>query len=375
MGSDPQGLTPDSQYQQQQYQQREAPMDHLLQLDNISCRYDDHTVVENFSLNITKGDICCLLGPSGCGKTTVLRAIAGFQPLAQGSISLADEIISTRKDMLPPEQRKIGMVFQDYALFPHLSVCDNITFGLQQYSAQDKERICREMLALVKLEDMGERFPHELSGGQQQRIALARALAPQPQLLLMDEPFSSLDVDLRRSLAIEVREILKSLNITAIMVTHDQEEAFAFADKIGVVYQGNIQQWAAPFDLYHEPSTRFVADFVGQGVFLPGHAVDNNTVATELGLISGNRCYDWLPDAPVEVLLRPDDVIYSEQSIKKGEVVSKVFAGTSTLYTLKLPTGSLVASAFPSHHDYQIGDQVGIDIEADHLIAFKVDER
>ena len=262
------------------------------------------------------------------------------------------------------------MVFQDYALFPHLNVCDNITFGLTKQSASERRATCKEMLALVKLEGMGERYPHELSGGQQQRVALARALAPSPQLLLMDEPFSSLDVDLRRSLAIEVREILKARGISAIMVTHDQEEAFAFADKIGVVNQGKVQQWATPFDLYHEPATRFVADFIGQGVFLPGHAVDSNTVATELGLIKGNRCYDWLPDAPVEVLLRPDDVVHDDASIKRGEIVHKVFAGTSTLYTLKLPTGSLVATAFPSHHDYQIGDVVGIDIEADHLIAF-----
>ncbi len=349
-------------------------MNHLLTLDNISCRYDDRPVVENFSLKVTKGDICCLLGPSGCGKTTVLRAIAGFQKLSSGSINLGNELISSTKHVLPPEKRQIGMVFQDYALFPHLTVCDNITFGLQGKTPEQKEAVCREMLSLVQLEGLGDRYPHELSGGQQQRIALARALAPQPQLLLMDEPFSSLDVDLRRNLAIEVREILKSLNITAIMVTHDQEEAFAFSDKIGVVHDGHIQQWAAPFDLYHEPATRFVADFVGQGVFLPGHAVDSNTVATELGLISGNRCYDWIADAPVEVLLRPDDVIHADDSVKRGEVVNKVFAGTSTLYTLKLPTGSLVASAFPSHHDYQIGDMVGIDIEADHLIAFKVDE-
>lgn len=350
-------------------------MDHLLRLDNISCRFDDQVVVNSFSLHINKGDICCLLGPSGCGKTTVLRAIAGFQRLAEGSITLNGDIISGTRFMLPPEQRRIGMVFQDYALFPHLTVCDNITFGLHKKTAAEKERICQETLALVKLEGMGKRYPHELSGGQQQRIALARALAPKPQLLLMDEPFSSLDVDLRRSLAIEVREILKFLNITAIMVTHDQEEAFAFADKIGVVNNGHVEQWAAPFDLYHEPATRFVADFVGQGVFLPGSAVDNSTVATELGTITGNRCYDWLPHTPVDILLRPDDVIHADSSSKRAQIISKVFAGTSTLYTLKLPTGSLVAASFPSHFDYQVGDDVGIDIRVEHLIVFKRDEQ
>lgn len=342
----------------------------LLNLNAITCAYAGNTVVKNLSLSISEGDVCCLLGPSGCGKTTVLRAIAGFHRISQGDIVLQGSTISSAKKSTPPEKRHIGMVFQDYALFPHLTVCDNVTYGLNHLSALEKERICDEMLALVKLDNMGQRFPHELSGGQQQRVALARALAPNPSVLLMDEPFSSLDVDLRRSLAIEVREILKSRNITAIMVTHDQEEAFAFADKIAVMNEGTIQQWASPFDLYHEPSTRFVANFIGQGAFLPGHVIDSTSVATEIGMISGNRCYDWLPDSPVEVLLRPDDVIHNESSIKTGEVVSRVFTGTSTLYTLKLPTGSLVISAFPSHHDYQVGDRVGIDIEADHLIAF-----
>ncbi|MGH1372570.1 MAG: ABC transporter ATP-binding protein [Cellvibrionaceae bacterium] len=346
----------------------------LLNLNAITCAYAGNTVVENLSLSINKGDVCCLLGPSGCGKTTVLRAIAGFHRISHGNIVLQDSVISSEKKSTPPEKRHIGMVFQDYALFPHLSVCDNVTYGLHHLSAVEKERVCDEMLALVKLANMGNRFPHELSGGQQQRVALARALAPKPSVLLMDEPFSSLDVDLRRSLAIEVREILKSRDITAIMVTHDQEEAFAFADKIAVMNEGTIQQWASPFDLYHEPRTRFVANFVGQGAFLPGHAIDSTSVATEIGMISGNRCYDWLPDSPVEVLLRPDDVIHNENSIKTGEVVSRVFTGTSTLYTLKLPTGSHVISAFPSHHDYQVGDRVGIDIEADHLIAFAAGE-
>ena len=342
----------------------------LLQLNSISCAYAGNSVVEELSLSIHKGDVCCLLGPSGCGKTTVLRAIAGFHQVAHGNIVLQERTISSSQHTSPPEKRNIGMVFQDYALFPHLNVCDNITYGLSHLSTIEKERVCEEMLTLVKLGNMGTRFPHELSGGQQQRVALARALAPNPSVLLMDEPFSSLDVDLRRSLAIEVREILKSRNITAIMVTHDQEEAFAFADKIAVMNDGKIQQWASPFDLYHEPSTRFVANFIGQGAFLPGHVIDSTSVATEIGMISGNRCYDWLPDSPVEVLLRPDDVIHNDSSVKTGEVVSRVFAGTSTLYTLKLPTGSEVISAFPSHHDYQVGDRVGIDIEADHLIAF-----
>jgi len=341
-----------------------------IHIDNITCAYDSHTVVESLSFTMNSGDICCLLGPSGCGKTTVLRAIAGFQPLLAGNITIQGKSLSALNHTVPPEKRRVGMVFQDYALFPHLSVCDNITFGLRNKTTQEKERVCNEMLSLVKLKGLGHRFPHELSGGQQQRVALARSLAPEPDLLLLDEPFSSLDVDLRRNLALEVREILKSRNISAIIVTHDQEEAFAIADRIGVINFGHIQQWDTPFNLYHEPATRFVADFIGQGVFLPGQAISQNSVATELGEISGNRCYDWLPKTPVDVLLRPDDVIHDNSSQSHAEVVNKIFAGTSTLYTLRLPTGSLIESAFPSHHDYNIGDRVGIRIEADHLIAF-----
>ena len=352
----------------------------LLNVDKITCAYDRHPVVENFSFSMETGDICCLLGPSGCGKTTVLRAIAGFEDITSGHITLTKPTNSTELSnttvsspgfTLPPERRNIGMIFQDYALFPHLNVRDNIAFGLGHLKHDEQEGVCQDMLALVQLTGLEHRFPHELSGGQQQRIALARALAPQPTLLLMDEPFSSLDVELRRSLTPEVREIVKTQNISAIMVTHNQEEAFAFADNIGVVHQGTIQQWDSPFNLYHQPSTRFVAEFIGQGVFLPGYTLDSTRVATELGEISSNRNYSWAIDTPVDVLLRPDDIIHNHHSKIRAQVVNKIFAGTSTLYTLKLPTGSLIKSAFSSHHDYIVGDSVGIEVAADHLIAFQ----
>lgn len=342
----------------------------LLELHQIGCRYDSEVVVNNLSLNIFSGDVCCLLGPSGCGKTTVLRAIAGFHHLSQGEILLDNKIISSSKHTLPPEKRHIGMVFQDYALFPHLTVSENITYGLKGMASTERNLIRDEMLSLVKLADLGSRYPHELSGGQQQRVALARALAPKPNILLMDEPFSSLDVELRRSLAVEVRDILKSQNITAILVTHDQEEAFAFADKIAVLNKGNIQQWAAPYDLYHEPATRFVANFIGQGSFLPGFTLDSTSVATEIGVIKGNRSFDWPADSPVEVLVRPDDIIHNEESPISAEVIHKVFAGTATHYTLQLPTGDKVIAAFLSHDDYQTGDKVSISVRAEHLITF-----
>lgn len=350
-------------------------MSALLDVDGIGCGYDGERVVENLSFSLEEGDLCCLLGPSGCGKTTVLRAIAGFLQPDAGAIHLDGRLLASAKSSLPPERRRVGMVFQDYALFPHLSVRDNLIFGLKERSNREKERISSELLQLVQLQALGHRFPHELSGGQQQRIALARALAPEPRLLLMDEPFSSLDVELRRALALEVRAILKERGITAIMVTHDQSEAFAMADRIGVLNRGQLQQWDTPFNLYHEPATRFVANFIGQGVFLSGSLHNRYTVRTELGDIEGNRCYDWVDNTPVDILLRPDDVVHDPKSDRKAEVVAKVFAGTATLYTLQLPTGSRIQSAFSSHHDYAIGDEVGIRIEADHLIVFRREEQ
>jgi iron(III) transport system ATP-binding protein len=342
----------------------------LLRIDEIACHYEQTEVVKGLSLNLYPNEIGCLLGSSGCGKTTVLRSIAGFHSVTAGQIDLAGTCLSRAGFSLAPEKRHIGMVFQDYALFPHLNVRDNIVFGLHRLSTARRREITAEMLALVKLEGLEERFPHELSGGQQQRVALARALAPEPKVLLLDEPFSSLDTDLRRSLALEVRQILKTRNIAAIMVTHDQEEAFAFADKIGVLHQGQLEQWDVPYNLYHEPATRYVADFVGQGVFLTGFLQDRNAISTELGTLRGNRCYPWVEKTAVEVLLRPDDIVTDPDSEYRVEVIHKVFAGTSTLYTLRLPTGSEIEAALPSHRDYEIGDIIGIRVAADHLIAF-----
>ena len=353
-------------------------MAHLLQVNSIVCRYDATAsllpVVDNLSFTLQPGEIGCLLGSSGCGKTTVLRSIAGFQPIESGSIELNGKILSGNKTHLAPEKRQVGMVFQDYALFPHLTVCENITFGLHRLASAAREKICAELLDMVQLNNLGQRYPHELSGGQQQRVALARALAPSPNLLLLDEPLSSLDTELRRGLALEVREILKKRGISAIMVTHDQEEAFAFADKIGVLHHGRLEQWDIPFNLYHEPKTRYVANFIGQGAFLPGFVRDANTIETELGLMQSHKTYPWLPATAVEVLLRPDDIIESIDSPYKATIVRKIFAGTSSLYTLLLPTGSHIEAALPSHHNFDVGHQIGIKVEADHLIAFAHDQ-
>jgi iron(III) transport system ATP-binding protein len=229
------------------------------------------TVVDRVSLDLPQGDIGVLLGPSGCGKTTLLRALAGLEQVSSGRITIGGDVVADGQTGLStlPEARHIGMVFQDFALFPHLSVAQNVGFGLPELSRDQRRARVEELLDLVGLTAMAERWPHQLSGGQQQRVALARALAPQPRLLLLDEPFSSLDVDLRERLAQEVRAILKQTRTTALFVTHDQLEAFALGDHIGVMHQGRLDQWAPAYELYHRPATRFVAEFVGHGVFIP----------------------------------------------------------------------------------------------------------
>ncbi|MEY4589506.1 MAG: hypothetical protein RL497_1582 [Pseudomonadota bacterium] len=343
----------------------------LLQLDRILCYYDDQVpVVNTLSLNLYHDEIACLLGSSGCGKTTVLRAIAGFQTLAAGSIRLAEHLVNDAHTHYPPEKRRVGMVFQDYALFPHLTVLDNITFGLRGQAKSERNRTGQELLELVKLAGLQHRYPHELSGGQQQRVALARALAPRPQLLLLDEPFSSLDTDLRRSLAAEVRSILKSRHTSAIMVTHDQEEAFTFADKIGLMHQGQLEQWDTPYTLYHEPSSRYVADFIGQGVFLNGIIRSQCQVETELGILEGPLNNTLPAGTAVHLLLRPDDIILDPTGPITARILHKTFNGAVCLYQLQLPTGSQILCALPSHELFNVGDKMPLRVDAHHLIVF-----
>jgi len=352
-------------------------MNTLLELRNIRHAYGRQTVVNDLSLALKKGAIGCLLGPSGCGKTTVLRCIAGFEPISAGEIALNGVVISNADFSLPPERRHIGMVFQDYALFPHLTVLANVGFGLHRMQKTERAARTVEMLKTVGLADVADKYPHQLSGGQQQRVALARALAPRPDLLLLDEPFSNLDVTLRGRLSLEVRDILKSQNATAILVTHDQDEAFAIADEIGVMHQGEIQQWDTGYNLYHRPANRFVANFIGQGVFLPGKILDPHHVEIELGILAGEVPHQCMPDCqlcregnPVDVLIRPDDIVHDDASPLQAAVMHKAFRGADIMYTLRLPGGGTALSLVPSHHNHAIGEKIGIRLEADHVVAF-----
>jgi iron(III) transport system ATP-binding protein len=350
----------------------------LLELDRVSHAYGKHAVVHNLSLSLARGEIGCLLGASGCGKTTALRLIAGFEQPDGGVIRVEGEVVGSASRQVPPERRQIGMVFQEYALFPHLTVADNIAFGLKSSSSGKSGMPARrqrvgDMLDLIGLAGKEAKFPHELSGGQQQRVALARALAPKPRLLLMDEPFSNLDVELRERLSLEVRDILKATATTAVLVTHDQHEAFSVADAVGIMRDGRIEQWAAPYDLYHRPATRFVADFVGQGVFLPGRILGAATVQIELGTLGCRLPREVAGDETLDILLRPDDIVHDDAAPTQAEVVAKAFRGAEFLYTLRLPSGAQVLSLVPSHHNHAIGERIGIRLDVDHVVAFPDD--
>jgi iron(III) transport system ATP-binding protein len=346
-----------------------------VELQGVTMRYpgQPEPVVHDVSLRLQQGDIACLLGPSGCGKTTLLRALAGFAPVAQGRISIMGREVSSPTTQVPAEQRKIGMVFQDYALFPHLNVERNVGFGLHALDAKQRKQRVQEMLQMVGLDAMGERYVHELSGGQQQRVALARALAPKPQLLLLDEPFSNLDVSLRERLAFEVRNVIKATGTTAVLVTHDQQEAFAVADQVAVLSERRVQQWGAPMELYHQPANRFVAEFLGEGTWVAVEWLPDGRMRTELGdfdAASVDRSHS--ATRQYELLVRPDDVLHDDASMTRARVVSKVFRGANFLYTLELPSGQRVLSLVPSHHDHAAGEAIGIRLDLDHLVVFPV---
>ena len=345
-----------------------------LEVRDIDVSFGNKKIIDNLSFSLEDGKIGCLLGPSGCGKTTVLRTIAGFERPRKGEVLINNISVSNKKNHLPPENRQIGMVFQDFALFPHLNVEENIRFGISSWSKQDQQNRIFELLAMIGMPMLSKAYPHQLSGGQQQRVALARAMAPKPSILLLDEPFSSMDIELREQLAREVRNILKQEEVTAVLVTHDQNEAFAMADEICVMNEGQIQQNDTAYNLYHKPVNRFVADFIGEGVIVPGMVVGGNTVNTELGNIHGMVPLGCKPGCHVDVLIRPDDIIHDDESTETAIVIESAFRGSDFLYTLRMPSGIVVMSLVPSHHNHKINDEIGIKLEFDHLVIFPRDQ-
>ena len=348
-----------------------APDDNpvVLELKDVTCSYDTGSpAVEGLSFSARKSDIICLLGPSGCGKTTTLRAIAGFEPVASGEIRLNGNVVSTTGRHVPPEQRRVGMVFQDYALFPHLTVRDNVGFGLSSATANDRRGRVDEMLSLTGLSEFAERYPHALSGGQQQRAALARALAPQPVLLLMDEPFSNLDPDTTERMRLELLHLLKTTQTTAVLVTHDHKEAFAMADYVAILNNGKLEQFAAPETIYHLPVSPFVAEFVGQADFIPG-TVRDSVVVTQLGAFPVPPDYSGSPE--VVVMIRPDNVRVRENGNGDGTVASRQFRGSEIIYGIRLGSGDVVHSSEASTRSFPLDSKVELEVMATHTVVFE----
>ncbi len=345
-------------------------LDHpvVLDLQQVACAYErSRAAITDISFSVRAGEIVCLLGPSGCGKTTILRAIAGFEPVTEGEIRLGGRLVSSLDQQVPTEQRSVGMVFQEYALFPHLRVADNIAFGLQNMASAQRLARITAMLALTGLTGLERRYPHELSGGQQQRVALARALAHNPVILLLDEPFSNLDPDMAMRMRQELQTLLKRTNTTTILVTHDHEEAFAIADRIAVLNQGRLEQLDTPEMIYHMPATPFVAEFVGQADFIPG-VVQQGIVTTELGTFPNQKS---LPaGTSVVVMIRPDDIRLSPAEAGDALIVGRQFRGSENLYRLKLRSGRIVHSSEASTAVYPLGAQVTLTVYASHTVIF-----
>ncbi|MGE3538471.1 MAG: ABC transporter ATP-binding protein [Candidatus Tectimicrobiota bacterium] len=346
-------------------------MDSVLVLHQLGKSFQPGMpVLQDICLQVAAGTMTCLLGPSGCGKTTLLRLIAGFEEPDTGEIRLIKRLVSRPGLIVPPEQRNIGMVFQDYALFPHMTVSQNIQFGLSRWPAAWRRARVHEMLALVGLEALARRYPHELSGGQQQRVALARALAPAPQLLLLDEPFSNLDVHLRQQLRDEVQTILVQAGITTVLVTHDQEEALSLADMLAVLEQGRLVQYAAPDEIVRCPQSRFVAQFIGLGCFISGE-IHDRCISTELGRIP---CPEALRLADgcrqVDLLIRPEHIHMSQHGGVPAQVVRSSFRGTRKLYTLQLPSGASLGALFAPGVSPCTGESVRITWQPLDLVAF-----
>jgi iron(III) transport system ATP-binding protein len=341
----------------------------VLELRAVHCSYEaGHPAISDVSFAARQGEILCLLGPSGCGKTTTLRAIAGFEPVQRGEVYLQGQLASAPGVLMPTEVRRVGMVFQEYALFPHLRVTDNIGFGLRHLSRQERTTQVHMMLAMTGLTGLERRYPHELSGGQQQRVALARALVQKPVVLLLDEPFSNLDPDMASKMREDLHHLLRRTNTTAILVTHDHDEAFAMADRIAVLNNGQLEQFDTPEVIYHMPSTPFVADFVGQADFVPG-TVDNGTVLTELGQFPNQVGYR--SGEKVVVMIRPDDVHIVPSPHGPGHIVARQFRGSENLYRVGLPSGLIVHSSEPSTCVYPIGTLVELQVIATHTVLFE----
>ncbi len=353
---------------------RSADRDTVLTLDGLGKSYGTETVVEGLSLSVREGEILTLLGPSGCGKTTTLRLIAGLERPDGGDVRI-NGVAMSGESFVPPEDRGVGVVFQEFALFPHLTARENVAFGLKDRPDDQVETRVDELLELVDLAGQGDSYPDQLSGGQQQRIALARSLAPEPDILLLDEPFSNLDVDLRVEMREEVRDIIKRTGVTAVSVTHDQEEALSISDRVAVMTDGRIEQVGDPETVFQHPESRFVAAFLGYASFVPGY-VSGDVVETDLGTVPRERIHGLAAEydhTRIDLLVRPDDVSarpVADAADGCGRVVARRYLGPTFLYEVELDTGESVQCMHNHDEDVPTSGPVDLTLDADHELAW-----
>ena len=342
--------------------------EHIVEIIGVGKQFDSagSPAIDDLSLRVYRGEILALLGPSGCGKTTTLRLIAGFETPDCGLLMINNQVVAGPNRWVPPEKRGLGVVFQEYALFPHYTVERNVAFGLHNMTSQQRKRRVHEVLELVNLSDYKTRYPHELSGGQQQRVALARALAPKPVVVLLDEPFSNLDADLRVQMRSEVKRILQEANSTGIFVTHDQQEALAVGDRVAIMNRGHLEQVDTPEMIFHLPATRFVADFLGLADFIRG-VTSYQGVQTEIGLIEQPTPGEL--GREVEIMIRPHDVMLHRTDYGQGEVIRHEFHGAENLYVVRLPSGQLIQSTQDHTVSFPLGSRVDVTCQPGHTLS------
>lgn len=343
----------------------------ILSLESVCATLGKQRILNGASFHLERGDIGCLLGSSGSGKTTLLRCIAGFESISQGHITINGHKVSSADYTQPVEQRNVGMVFQDFALFPHLTVFDNIAFALKGQTREQINSRVDNLLRLVELDHRVTHYPHQLSGGQQQRVALARALAPKPDIILLDEPFSSIDDELHTHLALRIRDILKAESVTALLVTHNQEDAFSMSDYVGLLHDQKLLQWGTPYEVYHKPNSIAAATMLGEGRLIRATISGEHTVSTALGELStaNNLTQSHSVGDDVRVFIRPEDIIHDDNSPHTLPIKTKQFKGSTFIYTLDLNEDELLCLA-PSHHDHSADAELRIRLEVDHLLLF-----
>jgi iron(III) transport system ATP-binding protein len=343
--------------------------DAKLNLQSVGIVLDSKVILDDVNLKIDTGEIVSLMGSSASGKTSLIRSIAGFHNITSGMIQIDGKIVDDSISRSDVAMRNVGVIFQDLALFPHLTVRENICFGLNNINSAQQQNRAKKLEALLSIENITDRYPNQISGGQQQRVAIARAIAPKPNLLLLDEPFSALDYELKDNLMNDIMKLIKSENITAVLITHSAEEAFKMSDKIAFISNNTITQFANPYDMYHRPNSKEIANFFGISSYITAKITDSSHINCILGDFVG-MVDQYNKDDKVELLIRPDDIIHDDNSLFSAKVTEKTFRGSDFLYELELKDGQKIFCYAPSHHNHQVNEVIGIKLDLDHLVIF-----